>query len=173
MQHTRGTDRQRASLNLVAGTVPEFRAELDAEPALAPVIATSNSATAPAKVFPMMPWFPEWFYSFTRGWSVTERGIFQQLLDVQWIHLWLPSNPADLKKLLGATSAEWKSWPKVAPHFPICSSDGRRRNLKLEADRDFSIKKYEAHQRGAKKTNEKRWGTRVDRSRELEGGDGC
>jgi uncharacterized protein YdaU (DUF1376 family) len=141
-------------------------------PTLAPVIATIKPAINPAKVFVMMPHFPETFFSTTRGMSVTERGIFQQLLDAQWMKFGLPSDPADLKKLLGATSAEWKSWPQVAPHFPISNNDGLRHNLKLEADRAVAIEKYKAKRRAADTTNEKRWGKHGDRRRELEGGDG-
>ena len=85
-----------------------------------------NGLAAIKKPLPMLPWYPASFMSSTRGWSVTARGIYRELLDCQWEQYGLPEDPAELRKLIGATAAEWKEWPVVESKFPI-SPDGRRR----------------------------------------------
>jgi uncharacterized protein YdaU (DUF1376 family) len=137
---------------------------------MAPVIAAITPIAMPPTALPMMPWFPDWFFSLTRGWTVTQRGIFQQLYDSQWVKGGLPSDPASLKQLLGATSSEWKSWPVVEPQFPI-GSDGLRRNVRLEADRTHALELSARHRRGAAITNIKRRDVRVDRHVDVARGD--
>ena len=115
----------------------------------------------PAKAFPMLPWFPAAFMSSTRGWTVTARGIYRELLDCQWEMGSLPANTAALQRLIGATAKEWRSWPGVETKFPV-GPDGLRRNLTLEKHRSESFKLYAKHRRGADATNTKRWGSRVN-----------
>lgn len=104
-------------------------------PTLAPVVARINPATPGRKSFPMLPWYPANFMSATRGWSVTARGIYRELLDCQWEKPeGLPADPAALRQLICATVAEWKSWPVVEGKFPI-GADGVRRNATLERHR--------------------------------------
>jgi uncharacterized protein YdaU (DUF1376 family) len=104
-------------------------------PTLAPVVARISPGALPKKRFPMLPWYPANFMSATRGWSVTARGIYRELLDCQWeIPEGLPTDPAALQRLIGATKAEWREWPAVEPKFPI-GADGTRRNQTLEQHR--------------------------------------
>lgn len=137
-------------------------------PKLAPVIARIGPAIAETKSLPMLPWYPGAFMSSTRGWSVTARGIYRELLDTQWEMGSVPADAAVLQRLIGATTIEWKNWPIVEPKFPI-GPDGVRRNPTLERHRIKAIALAERHRRGAHKTNKTRWGMRVDR--QPEGGD--
>lgn len=129
---------------------------------LAPLIARISPAVLERQSLPMLPWFPAAFMSSTRGWSVTARGIYRELLDSQWEMGDLPESSAALQKLVQATAAEWKNWPIVEPKFPI-GADGRRRNLKLEKIRGRALAKADRHRRGADKTNAKRWRAPVTR----------
>lgn len=120
---------------------------------------------------PMLPWFPAAFMSSTRGWNLSARGIYRELLDSQWEIGSLPADSAVLQKLIGATAGEWKSWPIVEPKFPV-GADGRRRNGTLEKHRIKAFTLTERHRRGAGKTNAKRWGVRVDRFTDGSGNNG-
>src|ERR1019366_631615 len=81
---------------------------------------------------PYLPWYCGDFMSSTRGWSVTARGVYRELLDSSWDVGGLPADPKTLRALIRATPAEWeKSWPLVEPKFPI-GTDGLRRNARLE-----------------------------------------
>jgi uncharacterized protein YdaU (DUF1376 family) len=87
----------------------------------------------------MMPWFPGDFMRSTRGWSVTARGVYRELLDAQWDMGGLPQNPIELAEMIGATSKEWAaSWSKCESKFPI-DQDGQRRNWTLESHRTRSL----------------------------------
>lgn len=87
----------------------------------------------------MMPWFPPDFLSSTRGWSVTAKGVYRELLDAQWELGDLPEGSEELRVLIGATKAEWKAgWPKCEAKFPLI--DGRRRNPRLEEHRSKSTR---------------------------------
>jgi uncharacterized protein YdaU (DUF1376 family) len=115
----------------------------------------------PSSGLPFLPWYPARFMSATRGWSVTARGIYRELLDCQWEMGSLPPTPAELQQLIGATAAEWKCWPSlVEPKFPL-DTDNRRRNPTLEQHRAKSLGIRERNQVGASKTNAKRWGAKV------------
>lgn len=112
-------------------------------PTLAPIVVRINPAPPVRKSFPMLPWYPASFMSSTRGWSVTARGIYRELLDCQWEKPeGLPTDPATLQRLIGATNAEWKSWPIVEPKFPI-GADGTRRNPTVERHRARAAERSE------------------------------
>jgi uncharacterized protein YdaU (DUF1376 family) len=86
----------------------------------------------------MLPWFPGDFMRSTRGWSLTARGVYRELLDAQWDMGQLPASTEDLAALIGATAAEWqKGWSKCESKFPI-TEDGMRRNERLEFHRSKS-----------------------------------
>jgi uncharacterized protein YdaU (DUF1376 family) len=109
----------------------------------------------------MMPWFPGDFMRSTRGWSVTAKGVYRELLDAQWDMGDLPSEPAELASLIGATPTEWRAgWVKCESKFPICEH-GARRNARLEAHRAKSVDLTERRQKGAAKTNAQRYGERA------------
>lgn len=82
----------------------------------------------------MMPWFPGDFMRSTRGWSVTAKGVYRELLDAQWDMGDLPLDPEDLRQTIGATSEEWDiGWKKCESKFPVRRAS--RRNWRLEAHR--------------------------------------
>jgi uncharacterized protein YdaU (DUF1376 family) len=112
---------------------------------ITPAFTEQTTPEAVRKSLPMLPWFPASFLSSTRGWSVTARGIYRELLDCQWEQGGLPSDPKELQALIGATRPEWKEWPRVESKFPVCA-DGRRRNPRLERHRLNSIERsHKAH----------------------------
>ena len=108
--------------------------------------------------FARLPWFPRDFASSTKGWPLLARGAYRELLDAQWDMGALPADPAALCIIAGATKAEWrKVWPHLESKFPV-ASDGMRRNERLEQHRTVAIELFEKRQKGAKITNNKRWG---------------
>jgi len=114
-----------------------------------------------AKPLPFMPWYPARFLSSTRGWPLTARAIYRELLDCQWELGGLPADPGELRRMIGATPAEWKYWRQFAERkFPI-DADGQRRNATLEEHRTKSAAIRERNREGAGKTNAKRWGGKV------------
>lgn len=85
-----------------------------------------------------LPWFTRDFMSATRGWSVTARGVYRELLDASWDMGGLPADPAQLRQLIGATPTEWRAWKQVEAKFPI-GDDGLRRNPRLEQHREKAL----------------------------------
>jgi uncharacterized protein YdaU (DUF1376 family) len=113
------------------------------------------------KSLPFLPWYPARFMSATRGWSVTARGVYRELLDCQWEMGSLPGDPRELQRLIGATNAEWRCWPQLVEcKFPV-GEDSRRRNQVMEEHRARSLGIRERNREGAAKTNAKRYGPRV------------
>jgi uncharacterized protein YdaU (DUF1376 family) len=87
----------------------------------------------------MMPWFPRDFLAATRGWPLISRAIYRELLDAQWEQGGLSSDGGELRSLVGASTAEWRTgWPRVAPKFPK-DADGLRRNRRLEEHREKAL----------------------------------
>ncbi len=104
----------------------------------------------------MMPWFPRDFLAATRGWSITETGVYRTLLDAQWDLGILPEQSSELRALIGATPREWQAgWRRCESKFPIVS--GGRKNPRLEEHRAKAIELHERRRRGAQSTNAKRW----------------
>jgi uncharacterized protein YdaU (DUF1376 family) len=104
----------------------------------------------------MLPWYPGDFMTATRGWSVTARGVYRELLDAQWDMGALPEDPEALRTLINATPLEWRAgWDKCEEKFPL-GADGRRRNWRLEIHRVKTTKLAEAKRKGAGITNAKR-----------------
>jgi uncharacterized protein YdaU (DUF1376 family) len=88
----------------------------------------------PPKGLPIMPWFAGDFLRSTRGWSVTAKGVYRELLDAQWEFGQLPYQPEELRALIGATRAEWVAgWLKCSGKFP--ATDDYRQNARLEEHR--------------------------------------
>jgi uncharacterized protein YdaU (DUF1376 family) len=82
----------------------------------------------------MMPWFPGDFMKSTRGWSVTAKGVYRELLDAQWDMGELPADPEELRQAIGATLTEWEvGWKKCESKFPVRRNS--RRNWTLEGHR--------------------------------------
>lgn len=99
-------------------------------------------SSAPIKQFPMLPWYPANFFASTRGWPLVAKGLYRELLDVQWEQGSLPASAPELRELIGATAQDWRHWPRVEPKFPI-GADGRRRNARLESHRAKAARKAE------------------------------
>jgi uncharacterized protein YdaU (DUF1376 family) len=116
--------------------------------------------STPKTGLPFLPWYPANFLSSTRGWSVTARGIYRELIDAQWELGGLPADAGELQRLIGATNSEWKHWPTIEPKFPI-NPDGQRRNPTTEKHRARSLGIRDRNRAGADKTNTKRWGPKV------------
>jgi uncharacterized protein YdaU (DUF1376 family) len=104
----------------------------------------------------MMPWFPRNFLGETRGWSVTAKGVYRELLDAQWDMGALPADPEELRVLIGATPEEWtKGWAKACQKF-TATEDGRLINLPLEENRNKATELAERRAQGAHTVNAKR-----------------
>ncbi len=66
------------------------------------------------------PHFPGNWLAETQGWPLIARGIFRELLDAQWNMGVLPSDPARLRSLVGATATQWRTArPFIETKFPI------------------------------------------------------
>jgi uncharacterized protein YdaU (DUF1376 family) len=88
---------------------------------------------------PYLPWFCGDFMTATRGWSVTARGVYRELLDAQWDAGGLTADPKALRDLIRATPGEWRAaWSLVEPKFPV-GPDGLRRNPRLEVHRQKAL----------------------------------
>jgi hypothetical protein len=122
-------------------------------------IADANGGEQPARLV-WYAWFPRDFRSSTLGWPHVAKSIYRDLLDCEFDMGMggLPADPANLRALIGATPAEWRtSWaPFVEAKFPI-GADGLRRNARLEQHRQkavkLSAKRAEAGKLGAAKSN--------------------
>jgi uncharacterized protein YdaU (DUF1376 family) len=116
--------------------------------------------------FARLPWYPRDFASSTRGWSLTARGIYRELLDAQWDKGgsspgFLPDHPEQLRMIAGASRNEWKvGWPVVAPKFP--KVDGGRQNARMEEHRRQALEAFAKKSRAGKLGNSKRWGDRSE-----------
>jgi uncharacterized protein YdaU (DUF1376 family) len=97
-----------------------------------------------------MPWYPRDFASSTRGWPLIARGLYRELLDVQWDMGSLPAEPGDLRAIIGASPREWSiAWPFVEPKLPL-GADGRRQNPRLEQHRAKAAEIGATKQKAAK-----------------------
>lgn len=104
-----------------------------------------------AESLTMMPWFPRDFLSATRGWSVTAKGVYRELLDAQWEMGTLPKQAENLRKTIGASLREWnQGWKLCECKFPIVGEG--RQNERLEQHRAksqrLSEKRREIGRRG-------------------------
>jgi uncharacterized protein YdaU (DUF1376 family) len=103
----------------------------------------------------MLPWFPGSFLNKTRGWSVTAKGVYRELLDSQWALGVLPDDPEKLRQLIGATESEWADgWARCAEKFARVI--GGLQNDTLELHRAESVRLRERRRIGAEKTHRKR-----------------
>lgn len=51
---------------------------------------------------------------------MTAKGVFRELLDLQWALGGLPEDPAGLRRMIGATESEWECWRShVQSKFPL------------------------------------------------------
>lgn len=96
------------------------------------------------KQFPMMPWFPQNFSASTRGWSLSERAVYRELLDAQWEMGPLPNDPEVLARIVHLTCTEF------VPLFSKCASKFAVKNGCIEN------KRLEQHRRKSRKISKLR-----------------
>jgi uncharacterized protein YdaU (DUF1376 family) len=84
---------------------------------------------------PYYRFFADDFAGAVRGWSLLEKGGYREALDAQWSQDGLPANPEEVRRIIGATSSEFRRiWARIESKFPI-AADGLRRNPRLEEER--------------------------------------
>jgi uncharacterized protein YdaU (DUF1376 family) len=90
--------------------------------------------------------------------SYTARGLYHALLDAQWEKGSIPAEPEVCERLLRCEAGDWAHFaPFFDQCFPVCA-DGRRRNVRLDEDRE------RAQELVKKKTGaaQKRWSKGAD-----------
>ena len=93
-------------------------------------------------------WFPLFgrdYLAATMGWTAEERGHYTVLLITQWEQGGIPD---DLKRLELITPGITKAWKTIAPKFPK-STDGLRKNTRLEHERHLSHERSERARQSA------------------------
>lgn len=85
------------------------------------------------------------FIAATLGWSAEERGHYIVLLIAQWE---LDGLSDDVKRLELISPGVSKCWKTIEPKFPI-SRDKKRRNLRLEHERQLAIERSERARQSA------------------------
>jgi uncharacterized protein YdaU (DUF1376 family) len=99
---------------------------------------------------PRLPWYPAAFAGATRDWPLLARGLYRELLDAQWDLGSIPADERALRVMVRASAAEWrKAWPWVQQKF-VRGTDGRLRNLRLEAHRNHAIELIEKKRKAAR-----------------------
>lgn len=106
---------------------------------------------------PAFDFYPERWTHGTRHMSKTEKSDYLELLCHQWTEDGLPQDLEIVARVIGYKKAA-QIPPLVLEKFPL-SSDGKRRNLRLEKEREAQRGRIEKRREGAKKTNAKRWGS--------------
>ena len=109
-----------------------------------------------ADSMPYMLWYAGDFLRSTRGWSVTAKGVYRELLDAQWDLGELPIDPEELRLLIGATPAEWShGWRKCESKFPIDGSG--RRNPRCEEHRHAALTSRQTRLEKSQRAAASRW----------------
>jgi uncharacterized protein YdaU (DUF1376 family) len=99
------------------------------------------------------PWYPRDFNTSiaVRSMSLTARGIYRELLDIQWESERLPN----AKRLLSVLQATDKQWEEFAPFLDELFPNGQ--NIRLKEMRDLAIaKSRKARESGSKGGLQKR-----------------
>lgn len=105
---------------------------------------------------PIMPFFVRDYIAATRHMSLEQRGAYTDLLFFQWDMGALPSDPAELARMLGASVEQFSSiWPSIADKFVTHS--GTLKNLRVEIERKNAKKIKKSHQQKAKNAAKSRW----------------
>lgn len=100
-----------------------------------------------------MPLYVRDFIAATLGWTAEEKGHYMTLLMVQWDRGGLP---ADLAKLERISPGVGNVWELIEEKFPE-SSDGQRRNERLESHRTKCVELKRKRQKASEKANQRRW----------------
>lgn len=99
--------------------------------------------------------YPERWTHGTRHMTKVERCDYHDLLCHQWTEDGLPADLTLVARLIGYRKAS-QIPISVLEKFPL-GEDGRRRNLRLEIERQKQRARIAAKRDGAQKTNAKRW----------------
>jgi hypothetical protein len=96
------------------------------------------------------------FLAETLGWPWDAVAGFHALRLAQWAMGALPADPNQLRKLVGASHAQWRiAWRYLEPKFPLVGKG--RRNSDVEDERRRALDLIERRRAGAEKTNRTRW----------------
>lgn len=102
------------------------------------------------KNLPYFRWYPadaegDEKYS---GLNREELGLFHQCLNKAWLNNGLPSDPAEVGRIMKLTVAELRRlWPRVSSLFYVRESDGRLVNRRQEEERAIALAKSENNKR--------------------------
>ncbi len=94
---------------------------------------------------PYFPFYASDFLSDTEELTNAEAGAYVRLLIHQWKNKSLP------KLLTGKLLCYLDEWPNIEQYFPLCD-DARRRNPRLEKEREKIISRREKQSEGGKKS---------------------
>ena len=118
-------------------------------------IATIRTFYTPMTDAPAFDFYPERWTHGTRCMSKIERCDYLDLLCHQWTCDGLPDDMTIISRILGYKKAS--QIPQIViEKFPL-SDDGKRRNKRLEIEREKQRDRIEKRRNGAKITNAKRW----------------
>jgi uncharacterized protein YdaU (DUF1376 family) len=108
---------------------------------------------------PAFDFYPERWTHGTRHMTKAERCDYIDLLCHQWTNDGLPADLDLIARMIGYKKGA-QIPALVLEKFPL-SEDGKRRNCRLEQERDKQRERIARKSLGAAKTNAKRWGERV------------
>lgn len=92
--------------------------------------------------------------------SLEALGAYTKLLCICWLEVTLPNDEQKLRRLSGATAAQWRRiWPQVRPCFHTDVVDNTvLRQKRLDEEREKQRKRRRDMEKGGKKGAAKRWG---------------
>lgn len=100
--------------------------------------------------FPYFPfWSNDWLLSESRAaLDLDAQGVYVLLLCLQWRHKGLNHSPITIRKAAGIHHRVFpRIWGQLAPLFPV-DTDGRRRNPRLEEEREKIEKSLDIRRKG-------------------------
>ena len=107
---------------------------------------------------PAYQWYPKDWQSDSRVRRMTyeQRGIYRELLDIQWLEGSLPDDAQQLAEILGCPLFRFeKAWPLIRECFTVRDADQRLLQMRLERQRlehlDFIRKQRVSGRKGAAK----------------------
>lgn len=110
---------------------------------------------------PAYQWYPKDYETdeAVKLMSYEEEGIYRRLLDHQWLHGGIPSDPKQIAKLVSKVSAKRflaVLWPSIKDKFQLVS--GRLVNPRLERQRVEAESYHTTQSANGKSGAAKRWG---------------
>ena len=93
----------------------------------------------------------------TAGWTVDEVGIYQRLLNYEWINGALPDDLEKLARIVRISSQKMKKkWPTLKHKF-FLNGDGKLVNRRMEEERENQDRYRQEQSRKGKRGAKKRW----------------